>query len=133
MLGTEDRQSHFVYSKCPTQTHPTGALVSGQFAVARTVSPRVVEIALFLLPQVRLTERDCGEKNTREFGPWSGIRPTSVPFLANHLRQRAHCCFFDAMPIRQYLDGERFDLETTRLLGLAFETAIQALHNWGVD
>jgi hypothetical protein len=36
------------------------------------------------------------------------------------------------MPIRQYLDGERFDPETTRLLGIAFETAIQALHNWGV-
>jgi len=30
------------------------------------------------------------------------------------------------------LDGERFDAETTRLLGIAFETAIQALHNWGV-
>jgi hypothetical protein len=38
----------------------------------------------------------------------------------------------DAMPIRQYLDGERFDPETTRLLGLAFETAMQALHNRGV-
>jgi hypothetical protein len=37
------------------------------------------------------------------------------------------------MPIRQYLDGERFDPETTRLLGIAFETAIQALHSWGVD
>jgi hypothetical protein len=37
------------------------------------------------------------------------------------------------MPIRQYLNGERFDPETTRLLGLAFETAIQALHNGGVD
>jgi len=37
------------------------------------------------------------------------------------------------MPIRQYLDGERFDPETTRLLGVAFEFAIQALHNWGVD
>jgi hypothetical protein len=37
------------------------------------------------------------------------------------------------MPIRQYLDGERFDPETTRLLGLAFEFTIQALHNWGVD
>jgi hypothetical protein len=37
------------------------------------------------------------------------------------------------MPIRNYLDGERFDPETTRLLGIAFETAIQALHNWGVD
>jgi hypothetical protein len=36
------------------------------------------------------------------------------------------------MPIRQYLDGERFDPETTRLLGIAFEFAIQALHNWGV-
>jgi len=36
------------------------------------------------------------------------------------------------MPIRQFLDGERFDPETTRLLGIAFETAIQALHNWGV-
>jgi hypothetical protein len=39
---------------------------------------------------------------------------------------------FDKMPIRQYLDGERFDPETTRLLGIAFETAIQALHHWGV-
>jgi hypothetical protein len=37
------------------------------------------------------------------------------------------------MPIRQYLDGERFDPETIRLLGVAFEFAIQALHNWGVD
>ena len=37
------------------------------------------------------------------------------------------------MPIRQYLDGERFDPETTRLLGIAFEFAIQALHSWGVD
>jgi hypothetical protein len=36
------------------------------------------------------------------------------------------------MPIRQYLDGERFDPETTRLLGIVFETAIQALRNWGV-
>jgi hypothetical protein len=36
------------------------------------------------------------------------------------------------MPLRQYLEGERFDPETTRLLGIAFETAIQALHNWGV-
>jgi hypothetical protein len=40
---------------------------------------------------------------------------------------------FDIMPIRQYLDGERFDPETTRLLGIAFETAIQALHCSGVD
>jgi hypothetical protein len=37
------------------------------------------------------------------------------------------------MPIRQYLDGERFDPETTRVLGVAFEFAVQALHNWGVD
>jgi hypothetical protein len=37
------------------------------------------------------------------------------------------------MPIREYLDGERFDPETTRLLGIALETAIQALHYWGVD
>jgi|SRR3954466_15505671 hypothetical protein len=37
-----------------------------------------------------------------------------------------------SMPIRQYLDGDRFHPETTRLLGIAFETAIQALHNWGV-
>ena len=36
------------------------------------------------------------------------------------------------MPIRLYLDVERFDPETTRLLGIAFETAIQAVHNWGV-
>jgi hypothetical protein len=37
------------------------------------------------------------------------------------------------MPIRQYLDGERFDPETIRFLGIAFEFAIQALHNWGED
>ena len=37
------------------------------------------------------------------------------------------------MPIRQYLNGETFDPETTRLLGLAFEFTVQALHNWGVD
>jgi hypothetical protein len=36
------------------------------------------------------------------------------------------------MPIRQYLDGERLDPETTRLLGIVFETAIQALRNRGV-
>jgi hypothetical protein len=28
---------------------------------------------------------------------------------------------------------ETFDPETTRLVGIAFEFAIQALHNWGVD
>ena len=36
------------------------------------------------------------------------------------------------MPITPYLDGQRFDAETTRLMGIAFETAIQALHNRGV-
>ena len=36
------------------------------------------------------------------------------------------------MPIRPYLDGHRFDAETVRLLGIAFETAIQSLRNWGV-
>jgi hypothetical protein len=36
------------------------------------------------------------------------------------------------MPLRQYLDGERFDPETTRLMGIAFETALQALHYWEV-
>jgi hypothetical protein len=36
------------------------------------------------------------------------------------------------MPIRVYLDGHKFDAETTRLMGIAFETAIQTLHNWGV-
>ena len=55
----------------------------------------------------------------------------SVPFWAKGLPRT--CNNFDAMPIRQYLDGERFDPETTRLLGIAFEFAIQALHNWGVD
>jgi hypothetical protein len=36
------------------------------------------------------------------------------------------------MPIRIYLDGHRFPPETIRLMGIAFETAIQALHNCGV-
>jgi hypothetical protein len=34
------------------------------------------------------------------------------------------------MPIRPYLEGQRFDAETTRLMGLAFETAIQARRSW---
>jgi hypothetical protein len=36
------------------------------------------------------------------------------------------------MPIRPYLEGQRFDAETVRLMGLAFETAIQALRTWEV-
>ena len=31
------------------------------------------------------------------------------------------------MPIRAYLDGHRFDPETTRLMGIAFEMALVAL------
>ena len=31
------------------------------------------------------------------------------------------------MPIRQYLNGEQFDLETTRVVGVAFEVARAAL------
>ena len=37
------------------------------------------------------------------------------------------------MPIRQYLGGHRFDPETTRLMGIALETACQALRSQGVD
>jgi hypothetical protein len=36
------------------------------------------------------------------------------------------------MPIRPYLEGQSFDAETTRLMGIAFETAIEALRNRGV-
>ena len=36
------------------------------------------------------------------------------------------------MPIRPYLDSHRLDPETVRLLGIAFETALQALRSWGV-
>jgi hypothetical protein len=36
------------------------------------------------------------------------------------------------MPIRAYLDGQRVQPETIRLMGIAFETAIQALHQGGV-
>jgi hypothetical protein len=31
------------------------------------------------------------------------------------------------MPIRAYLDGDKFDAETVRLLGIAFETARAAI------
>jgi hypothetical protein len=31
------------------------------------------------------------------------------------------------MPIRAYLEGHRFDAETTRLMGVAFEMALVAL------
>ena len=34
-----------------------------------------------------------------------------------------------AMPIRHYLQGHKFDLETARLLGLAFEMALVALQH----
>ena len=37
------------------------------------------------------------------------------------------------MPIRQYLGSSRFDPETTRLMGIAFETAYEALRRQGVD
>jgi hypothetical protein len=43
-------------------------------------------------------------------------------------RQKVLTRFFAAMPIRPYLDGHRFDAETTRLMGIAFETALAALH-----
>jgi hypothetical protein len=33
------------------------------------------------------------------------------------------------MPIRQYLNGEPFDLETTRVVGIAFEVARAALRD----
>ena len=35
------------------------------------------------------------------------------------------------MPIGPYLEGHRFDAETTRLMGIAFETAVAALHSQG--
>jgi len=35
------------------------------------------------------------------------------------------------MPISQYLNGERFDPETLRIMGLAFEVARAALHIQG--
>jgi hypothetical protein len=36
------------------------------------------------------------------------------------------------MPIRAYLDKHRFDAETTRLLGIAFETTVAALRQTGI-
>ena len=37
------------------------------------------------------------------------------------------------MPIRAYLEGHRFDAETTRLMGIAFEMALVALqHTEGI-
>ena len=69
------RQSHFVFLRCPTQTHPTNVVRSRQFVANPTVSP-------------------CA---------------------GNLIRS--------AMPIRHYLQGHRFDAETARLLGVAFEMA----------
>jgi hypothetical protein len=42
-------------------------------------------------------------------------------------RQKVRSRFFAAMPIRPYLEGHRFDAETTRLMGIAFETAVATL------
>ena len=54
--------------------------------------------------------------------------------MARHFQKALYTCkisirFFGAMPIRAYLDGQRFPPETIRLMGIAFEMAIQALHN----
>jgi hypothetical protein len=38
---------------------------------------------------------------------------------------RNQSCFF--MPIRAYLDGHKFDGETIRLMGVAFEMALASL------
>jgi hypothetical protein len=38
-----------------------------------------------------------------------------------------------AMPIRPYLNGERFDPETTRVLGVALELVCIALHTGDCD
>ena len=35
------------------------------------------------------------------------------------------------MPIRPYLEGHKFDAEITRVMGIAFETAVAALHGQG--
>jgi hypothetical protein len=36
------------------------------------------------------------------------------------------------MPITPFLGGEKFDLETTRIMGVAFETAREAVkRDWG--
>jgi hypothetical protein len=49
-------------------------------------------------------------------------RPIALPPVS---KERA------AMPISQYLNGERFDPESLRIIGLAFEVARAALHIQG--
>jgi hypothetical protein len=44
------------------------------------------------------------------------------------LRQKVLTRFLAAMPIRPFLDGHRFDAETTRLMGIARKTVVAALH-----
>src|SRR6188472_1728978 len=53
--------------------------------------------------------------------------------LTGPRREMFHRTPAHTMPIRQYLQGQKFDPEAIRLMGIAFEFTIQALHNWGVD
>jgi hypothetical protein len=84
----------------------------------------------FQLCAPRLSVLPCGKKYTSFLGFLVGY-PTDKRSLQKPYCGLGRAAVFD-MPIRQYLDGERLDPETTRLLGIVFETAIQALRNRGV-
>jgi hypothetical protein len=58
---------------------------------------------------------------------WSVTVPTGYPGCPISPVQRASPPLGRPMPIRLHLDGEKFDSETIRVMGLAFEMALVAL------
>jgi hypothetical protein len=94
--------------------------------VTRNINPR----GILGLPHPRRQRAFLQQKYMSSLGALVGYR-TDKCSLPNYFESYGRGSVFD-MPIREYFDGERFDPETTRLLGIAFEFAIQALHNWGV-
>ena len=82
----------------------------------------LAKVALMARKQCRLAEVVPRFVGLPQFLFLSGTRPTKSSLL-NHIRGHGRAAVFD-MPIRIYLDEERFEPETTRLLGIAFETAI---------
>ena len=75
-----------------------------------------------------MSARSASVRETNSFQP----RPKCLKLtVARYFQKALYTCkisirFFGAMPIRGYLDGQRFPPETIRLMGIAFETAIQA-------
>jgi hypothetical protein len=62
-----------------------------------------------------------------EFAGCVGVPTLRCEFLCYGTREHQSCFWPLSMPIRAYLDGHKFDGETTRQMGIAFEMALASL------